>query len=159
MIGYNPANWYWIVAGDAAQLWSSAAAAYVPPGDATYQAWLAAGNAATQIDSEASLADVLQAQAPAGLGVLASYLPVVLTFLQFMALFTPAEQAALVGSADTQTKLFVMMATGAGSIALANPEVVAGVNYLATPATATPPGPGLIASARVAQILANQAPS
>ena len=85
--------------------------------------------------------------------------PVVLTFLQFMALFTSAEQYAIVSSSDTQTKLFLMMATGAGSIMLANPDVVVGLGYLASGPSATPPGPGLIASARVAQILANQAPS
>jgi hypothetical protein len=82
-----------------------------------------------------------------------------LTFLQFMALFTPAEQAAIINSTDTQTRLFVMMATGSGSLSLNNPEVVAGVNYLATPSTATPPGPGILAAGRFAQILAGQAPA
>ena len=86
-------------------------------------------------------------------------LPVVLTFLQFMALFTAAEQDAIVASTDTQTRLFLLMATGAGVIALANPEVITGVNYLATLPGASPPGPGLIASSRPAQILAGQAPS
>lgn len=85
--------------------------------------------------------------------------PPTLTFLQFMALFTANEQAAIVASNDTQTKLFLLMATGAGTVTLNNPEVIAGVNYLATSATATPPGPGLITSARAAQILANQAPA
>ncbi len=81
-----------------------------------------------------------------------------LSFLQFMALFTAAEQAAIVGSTDTKTRLFVVMAAGAGSIGLADTEVVDGLNYLATTTTATPPGPGLITPARAAQILVNEAP-
>ncbi len=96
----------------------------------------------------------IESMAPAG------YAPpkVNYSFLEFMALFTPAEQAAIVGSSDPQVKLFTLMAAGVGTVQLSNPEVVAGVNYLATPATATPPGPGLIAPARVAAILAGQAP-
>jgi hypothetical protein len=84
--------------------------------------------------------------------------PITLTFLQFMALFTAAEQAAIAASADTQTRLFLIMAAGSGGLQLTNAQVVAGVNYLATPATANPPGPGLIAPSRAAQILSNQAP-
>jgi hypothetical protein len=74
-----------------------------------------------------------------------------LSFLQFMALFTPTEQAAIVNSTDTQVKLFVMMATGAGSIDLGNPEVIAGINYLGKA--------NLVASARVATILAGKPPT
>lgn len=85
--------------------------------------------------------------------------PTWLSFPQFMALFTAAEQAAIVSATDTQTRLFLLMATGAGALQLTNPEVVAGVNYLATTSASTPPGPGLIASSRVAQILAGQAPN
>lgn len=84
--------------------------------------------------------------------------PQTLTFLQFMALFTAAEQAAIVNSSDTQTKLFLLMATGAGNLQLNNSEVIAGVNYLASGPSATPPGPGLITAARAAQVLASQAP-
>jgi hypothetical protein len=61
-----------------------------------------------------------------------------LSFLQFMALFTPTEQAAIVNSTDTQVKLFLTMATGAGAIDLTNPEVMAGVNYLASLNLITP---------------------
>jgi hypothetical protein len=74
-----------------------------------------------------------------------------LRFLQFMALFTPTEQAAIVNSTDTQVELFVMMATGAGSIDLLNPEVIAGINYLASA--------NLVASARVATILSGAPPA
>ena len=74
-----------------------------------------------------------------------------LSFLQFMALFTSAEQAAVVNSTDTQVRLFLLMATGAGALDLGNPEVVAGVNYLASL--------NLIAAARVAAILSGAPPS
>ncbi len=75
-----------------------------------------------------------------------------LTFLQFMALFAPAEQAAIVASADAQVKLFTLMASGAsGAISLTNPEVVAGVGYLASI--------GLVTAARAAAILTGAAPA
>ena len=77
--------------------------------------------------------------------------PPTLTFLQFMALFTTAEQDAIVNSGDTQTKLFLLMATGAGTITLDNPEVIDGLGYLASQ--------GLITPARAVQILANEGPS
>lgn len=87
------------------------------------------------------------------------YVPAAMTFRQFMSLFTQAEQAAIINSSDTETKLFVAMAAGAGgSLALTNPEVIAGITYVATPPTAAPPGPGLITAARAQQILAGQAP-
>ena len=68
-----------------------------------------------------------------------------LSFLQFMALFTGAEQGSIVSAPNAQVKLFLLMATGAGALDLSNPEVVAGVNYLASL--------NLIAAARVATIL------
>jgi hypothetical protein len=74
-----------------------------------------------------------------------------LTFLQFMALFSSAEQAAIVTSTDAQVKLFLLMATGAGALDLGNPEVVSGVDYLASL--------NLIAAARVATILSGAPPS
>ena len=64
---FNPANWYWYVAGDRTQAFSSAAASYVPLADATFQAWLARGFTPTSIESEASLWDVLSQAHPAGL--------------------------------------------------------------------------------------------
>jgi X-X-X-Leu-X-X-Gly heptad repeat protein len=54
--------------------------------------------------------------------------------------------------------LFLLMATGAGQLQMSNPELIAGVNDLAT-FSSTPPGPGLTAPARVAQIVGNEAPS
>jgi hypothetical protein len=85
--------------------------------------------------------------------------PTRLSFTQFMALFTAAEQTAIINATDTQTKLFLLMAGGAGSLQLTNSEVAAGVNYLAATSSSTPPGPGLISPSRVAKILAGQAPS
>lgn len=65
MRSYTPSDWYWQVAGGG--LYSSRAAAYAQPDDATYLAWLARGNRATRIASEAELRAVLAAQHPAGL--------------------------------------------------------------------------------------------
>ena len=56
---YNPANWYWVVGGSTTQVYSSAEATYVAVTDTTYQAWLAEGNAPTQIDTDAHLQVVL----------------------------------------------------------------------------------------------------
>lgn len=56
---FTPVNWYWVVAGSSSQVYSSTAGDYVTVDDATYQAWLAAGNKSTQIDTEANLAAVL----------------------------------------------------------------------------------------------------
>jgi hypothetical protein len=68
-----------------------------------------------------------------------------------MALFAAAEQAAIVGSGDAQVRLFILMATGGGALDLTNPEVVGGVNYLASL--------GLIAVARVSRILTGAPPA
>ena len=59
---YNPTNWYWAVAGNASVVWSSASLGYVPTTDATYTAWLAAGNSPTSIASAAELYQVMQQQ-------------------------------------------------------------------------------------------------
>lgn len=59
---YNPADWYWTVAGSTSQVWASARVAYVPVTDATYEAWLAEDNAPTRIASAAELLEVLQQQ-------------------------------------------------------------------------------------------------
>ena len=74
-----------------------------------------------------------------------------LNFLTFMALFTPDEQRAVVASNNTQVRLFNLMAAGAPSIDLDNPQVIGGVLYLA--------GLGLIAPARVPVILSGALPA
>jgi hypothetical protein len=76
-----------------------------------------------------------------------------LSFLQFMALFTTAEQIAIVSSVDPQVRLFAMEAEGAGSILLADAKVVGGINYLTT---TTPP---ILTAAEAARILAGMVPS
>lgn len=59
MMMYTPANWYWIIAGDDRQVYSSASAATVGTGDKAYKAWLAQGNAPTRIATMDELKDVL----------------------------------------------------------------------------------------------------
>jgi hypothetical protein len=66
LINFTPANWYWIVAGSTAQVYSSGVGDYVPVSDATYQSWLAAGNMPTKIDTEQNLTDVLLAAGEPG---------------------------------------------------------------------------------------------
>jgi hypothetical protein len=73
-----------------------------------------------------------------------------LSFLQFMALFTTAEQVAIVTSTDTQTRVFLAMAEGSGTISLTDPIVSSGVAYLASI--------NLIAAARVATVLGGAPP-
>jgi hypothetical protein len=56
---YDPANWYWIVGGNEAQVFSSAVGNYVPADNATFIAWKADGTTPTRIVSEAELGEVL----------------------------------------------------------------------------------------------------
>jgi hypothetical protein len=105
---------------------------------------------------------VLASTLPAGVGIGWSDLtgswvapappppPTVVTFLQFMALFTSAEQEAIIGSTDINVRVFVVMASGANFLDLTLAEVVNGVEYLASV--------NLIAATRVAAILSNTAP-
>lgn len=72
-------------------------------------------------------------------------------FLSFLSLFTQAEQAAIVSSADAQVRLFCLMAAGASFVDLTDPRVVTGTNQLETL--------GLIGKGRAAQVLAGQVPS
>jgi len=96
-----------------------------------YDAWLAAGNIPTPA------APMTVAPPPLG-------------FLDFMALFTAAEQAALVNSADTQVKLFLLQASGAGEISLADARTIAALDALTAK--------GLLAAGRAASILARTPP-
>lgn len=74
-IPFTPSNWYWIVNGNEAQVYSSAAGDYVAANNAAYQAWIASGGVATRIASEAELGDVLAPYAlrPTASGVLDGY--------------------------------------------------------------------------------------
>jgi hypothetical protein len=56
---YNPSNWYWIVGGNEAQVFSSASGNYVPADNATFIAWKADGTTPTRILNEAELGEVL----------------------------------------------------------------------------------------------------
>lgn len=47
---YVKSDWYWFVAGDTSQVWSSKAAGYVPLRNADYVAWLAQDNKPTIIN-------------------------------------------------------------------------------------------------------------
>lgn len=53
---FDPKNWYWSVGdGPADSVYSSAVPGFVATDDATYEAWLAAGNTATEIPTAAAL--------------------------------------------------------------------------------------------------------
>jgi hypothetical protein len=56
---YDPSNWYWIVGGNEAQVFSSAAGNYVSANDAAFVAWKADGTMPTRIASKAELGEVL----------------------------------------------------------------------------------------------------
>lgn len=56
---FNPADWYWIVAGDETKLFSSATGNYVKPSNVTYAEWASDGTTPSRIDSEAELGEVL----------------------------------------------------------------------------------------------------
>lgn len=56
---YDPKDWYWIVGGNEAQVFSSATGDYVQTNNAAYVAFLADGNLPTRIVSEAELGEVL----------------------------------------------------------------------------------------------------
>ena len=59
MMMYTPKDWYWIIAGDDRQVYSSARSAFVGVGDKAYKIWLAQGNVPTRIASMDELKDVL----------------------------------------------------------------------------------------------------
>ena len=59
MLMYNPNDWYWIVGGDAARVYSSASGVYVPSDDPAHQKWLSEGGVSTQIDTNDNLGEVL----------------------------------------------------------------------------------------------------
>jgi hypothetical protein len=62
---YDARDWYWVIAQNTTQVFSSARALSVPVADGTYQNWLSAGGWTVPIASEAELYDVLTVAAPA----------------------------------------------------------------------------------------------
>ena len=81
-----------------------------------------------------------------------------MTPIQFYLAFTPSERIAIKKSTDAMVVEFwatYQFATQQNQTV--DPtlfSVIEGVNYLAIPTTATPPGPGIIVATRVPQILA-----
>ena len=71
-------------------------------------------------------------------------------WLQFMALFTPTEQAAVALSTNPNVAVFRMMATGVGDILLTDPKVAQGLAALVSA--------GLITAARQAAIISGTPP-
>lgn len=74
-----------------------------------------------------------------------------LAFPAFMSVFTADEQATLVNSADSQVKLFLLEAAGAGEVNLASDRVAGALDYLVSKA--------LLAPARKAEIIAGSTPA
>ena len=74
-----------------------------------------------------------------------------LSFLEFIALFTDAEQGIIFASNDSHVRGFCLMAAGASQVNLDNQQVISAVRYLALI--------NLISADRVAQILSNQTPT
>ncbi|UGY13729.1 DUF4376 domain-containing protein [Bradyrhizobium septentrionale] len=66
MMMFNAKDWYWSVAGDAANVYSSARNIYVPLADSAFTAWMAANGlaAAPAIASEADIWDYVQSFQP-----------------------------------------------------------------------------------------------
>lgn len=58
-LSFNPADWYWFVAGNQSQLYSSKVGTYVQSNNAGYQSWLNAGGLPSSVNSETELGDVL----------------------------------------------------------------------------------------------------
>lgn len=56
---FNPLDWYWVVANNASQVYSSKFVAYLPLNNVSYEVWLAAGNSPTPIGSPEELYEVL----------------------------------------------------------------------------------------------------
>lgn len=133
---YDPADWYWIVAGDKTQVWSSARKAYVPVSDTVYQAWGADGRRPTRIESETSLAAVLNDQYPAG----SPQPPRQVAPLQFRRRFTDAERAAIHAAALANPTLltWVMDAAAAQIIDLDDPSTVEAMQLLVDNTLLTP---------------------
>lgn len=100
-------------------------------------------------------ADMTPAQQQAFLQVLAAHDPTKqppprLTYLQFRALFTAAENQAIMTAAQSNHAVldWLLQAAGASEVNLADPQVKAGLDALAAA--------GLITTSRATAILANQ---
>lgn len=63
---YTPQDWYWIIGGDNANVWSSKRAMSVPTTDQAYLDWTAAGLAPPPLADMAALEQLLAEQYPPG---------------------------------------------------------------------------------------------
>lgn len=68
---FDPATWYYEVAGDPSVVVSARRGALVPAGDAEHQAWLSAGNSVTRTVSNGERFEYLLKHAPAAVARLA----------------------------------------------------------------------------------------
>lgn len=59
MIAYNPKDWYWFVAGDTSEVYSSKLGDFVLVSNPGYLAWVGTGGAPSNIASVAELGEVL----------------------------------------------------------------------------------------------------
>lgn len=129
---YDPKDWYWVA--DDGRIFSSRAQSSVGEDDAEFVSWSEnrvptpwpRDDAGEQTD--AALNAVL---APYGSSV-SGALPAKMSFLQFMDLFTEAEQLAIAGAAmtDAATKLWYDRAVGAQFIDLGDERLVAGLQKI-----------------------------
>jgi len=108
-------------------------------------------------DGTCDIAQLTAAQQQTFQQVLAAHdpskqLPAVVAYLQFRALFTAAENQAIMAAAQTNHAVldWLLQAVGASEINLGDAQVKAGLDALA--------GTGLITAAREAAILANRPP-
>jgi hypothetical protein len=142
------AGWFYLAADTPAQVYATDRSAWVPLTDPEYVAFLASGcKPASDTTAAAVIARLAAAQPVAAL------IPVQLTPLQFVALFTPAEQQAIAQAALANAAVFLWFskAMGATYIVLSDPQTVAGLAALVAA--------GLLTAARQAQVLANQPPA
>jgi hypothetical protein len=91
-----------------------------------------------------------------GAWITGQYAP--LTPMQFYLAFTPTERLAIKKSTDQDVvEFWATYELAVQTNTPINPNLVSvreGLAWLATPATATPPGPGILAASRIAQISA-----
>lgn len=150
---FNPRDWYWEAADG--RIYSSARASLVSPDDAGLRGFLEAGGIVTAWprdaageETDAELNAVLAQHDLSMAGPLAPKM----TFLEFMDLFTGAEQLAIAGAAMTEAaiKLWYDRALGASYIAIDDARLAAGLQTLVDA--------DLITSARRARVLAGLPP-
>jgi hypothetical protein len=120
----NLDNHYWKVTNNTTQVWSSASQSYVLVTDPTYVAWIAGGGPISLVDSEAILWTLTPNPA----------LTTKMSSLQFMSLFTSAEQTAIATAAQTNASILLLMMSWSSAtyIDLKDPRVKEGLDVLVT---------------------------